>query len=87
MLRAMITIVMVLLMLMSSIVRCNDDDYDDDNDVDDDDVDDDDNDGDDDNDVKYCDKHPAAQSALVLPIKSVQTLVFSRSHNCRGDNL
>ena len=79
MLRAMITIVMVLLMLMSSIVRCNDDDY-----VDD---DDDDDDGDDDNDVKYCDKHPAAQSALVLPIKSVQTLVFSRSHNCRGDNL
>ena len=75
----MITIVMVLLMLMSSIVRCNDDDY-----VDD---DDDDDDGDDDDDVKYCDKHPAAQSALVLPIKSVQTLVFSRSHNCRGDNL
>ena len=49
--------------------------------------DDDDEDEDDDGDVKYCDKHPAAQSALVLPIKSVQTLVFSRSHNCRGDNL
>ena len=83
MFRAMITIVMVLLMLISSIVRCNDDDYVDD----DDDEDGDDDDGDDDNDVKYCDKHPAAQSALVLPIKSVQTLVFSRSHNCRGDNL
>ena len=74
-------------MLMSSIVTCNDDDYDYNDDVDDDDDDDDYDDVDGDDDVKYCDKHPAAQSALVLPIKSVQTLVFSRSHNCRGDNL
>ena len=76
-------------MLMSSIVTCNDDDddYNDNGDDDGDDDDYDDGDDDDDDDVKYCDKHPAAQSALVLPIKSVQTLVFSRSHNCRGDNL
>ena len=29
-----------------------------------------------DDDGEYCDKHPAAQSRLVLPIKTVQTLVF-----------